>query len=162
MKYSDVLNFVCRKHWRSFRRVRWKTSTVSSTNTSNSAPWFTCAALKSKNCRSSCASHRGKTTPAQAYRRPLRYPRAGPPFRLMQPPCRHIHPNQQSPGERRPDSRTRPRTRRSERRTDGHSIQTARCRCRSCNSNNQTASDYWVYGLASVHRAAAVNVNDWT
>lgn len=135
-----LVEFICRKLLSSFRRVRWTTSTVSSAATSNSAPWFTCVALKSKNCHSICASHRGEITPARSPQQPLRYLHADPPFRLMQPPCRHIHLQSQA---QLPDSHRRPLTHQSERQTDGRSIRTALCQFLSCNSD-LTASDYYI------------------
>jgi len=140
---------MCRKLWRTFRRVT--TLTVSSTATSNCAPWFTCVALKSKNWRSSSANHRDGI-------RHLWFPHADPPFRLMQPPRHHIHIHRRSPGQL-PDSHRQPRTHQLERQTDGRSIQTALCQFSSCNSN-LTISDYWMCGLVRVNCSAAADISN--
>jgi len=151
---------VCRKRSKNFRPVRWMTSTLSSATTSSSAKLFTRAVSRWKNWRSSCASHRGETTSVLLPPQPLQYPPAGPPFRLTQPPCRqpHIQPNRRSPGAPR-DSRRRHRIRRSEPPTAGRSIQTAPCRCRSCDYNLEAVDGLRVWIVCSY---AEVNISVWT
>jgi len=132
--------FICRMQWSSSRLVRRTTSTVLSATTSSCAKWFTCVALKSTNCRSSCANLRGENTSVQLPRRSLQFLHADPPFRLIQPPCRqprillHTRYPEQLRGSHRQHH-----IHQSEQQTAGRSIQTGRCRSPSCDSNLEAA-----------------------